>query len=278
MPVWLALVTLAISPAFAGEDAAGADASRETKQLLLLGQGPDGHPWGTHEYMAGTRVLAALLEPVEGLQVRRVRADEPWKEGPELLADADGVFVFLSQGARWLQREEARLKAFQRLARRGGGLSVLHWGMGTKQARDIDAFVELFGGCHGGPDRKYKVVEAETQIARPEHPVMRGLEPLRVKDEFYYTLKFVKPAGRVTPLLRVPIEGDSHTVAWAWERPDGGRSFGFSGAHYHRNWRLPEYRRMIAQGVLWTLKLPIPERGLSLDITEESLRIRRPKP
>ena len=36
------------------------------------------------------------------------------------------------------------------------------------------------------------------------------------------------------------------------------RSFGFSGLHFHDNWRLPEYRRLVAQGVLWSLKLPIP--------------------
>jgi hypothetical protein len=31
----------------------------------------------------------------------------------------------------------------------------------------------------------------------------------------------------VTPLIRVPLDGEKETVAWAWERPDGGRSFGF---------------------------------------------------
>jgi hypothetical protein len=70
----------------------------------------------------------------------------------------------------------------------------------------------------------------------------------------------------VKPLLRVPIDGKDQTVAWAWERPDGGRSFGFSGLHFHDNWKLPEYRRLVAQGVLWTLKLPVPKDGLAVDV------------
>jgi hypothetical protein len=74
--------------------------------------------------------------------------------------------------------------------------------------------------------------------------------------------------------LQVPIDGQKETVAWSWERPDGGRSFGFSGLHFHDNWRLAPYRRLVAQGILWTLKLPIPKEGLPVDVTEADLRIK----
>ena len=36
------------------------------KQLLVLGQKPDGHPPGTHEYMPGAGVVAALMELFTG--------------------------------------------------------------------------------------------------------------------------------------------------------------------------------------------------------------------
>src|SRR5207237_2383913 len=48
--------------------------ARAGKKLLLVGQGSDGHPPRTHEYMAGLRVLKALLEPVGGVKVTTVRA------------------------------------------------------------------------------------------------------------------------------------------------------------------------------------------------------------
>jgi Trehalose utilisation len=235
------------------------------KKLLLIGQGPDGHPPGTHEYVAGLEILARCLKPVKGLEVMQVRADGPWREGPDLLERMDGAVLFVSEGARWVEGEAKRRQAFARLAARGGGLSVLHWGMGTKDVQPIAGFLELLGGCHGGPDRKYQVVEADVQIAAPGHPIVAGIKPFRIRDEFYYRLKFVPPEGTVKPVLRVPIDGKPETVAWAWERADGGRSFGFSGLHFHENWQRPEYRRLVAQGVLWTLKLPIPKDGLAVD-------------
>jgi len=235
--------------------AATAGAQPPTKKLMLLSQGPDGHPPGTHEYHAGLRILKATLDKVDGLDVHIVQADEPWKEGPEILAQADGVVLFLSEGARWLNQHPRRLEAFNKLAARRGGFAALHWALGTKSADNIPSAVKLLGGCHGGPDRKYKVVNETVQVA--DHPIATGIKDFKVRDEFYYFLKFAKPAEQIQPVLRVPIDGNLETVCWAWERPDGGRSFGFSGLHFHDNWSMPEYRRLVAQGVLWSLRLPV---------------------
>ena len=71
-----------------------------------------------------------------------------------------------------------------------------------------------------------------------------------------------------------PIHGDGWLSTWRvsakddrcirLEREGGGRSFGFSGLHFHENWQIPEYRRLVAQGVLWTLDLPIPKDGIGV--------------
>src|SRR5262245_8465072 len=248
---------------------AAAGLAEAKKKVLLVGQGPDGHPPETHEYKAGFRVLAKCLEPVSELEVTTIQAEGAWKEGPELMERADAVVLFLAEGAQWLQADPARHKALTKVAARGGGLVGLHWAIGTKDAKPITDFVNLLGGCHGGPDRKYAVVEVQAEVADPKHPITTGVGNFKVKDEFYYRLKFVQPEGTVTPLLRVPIDGEKHAVAWAWERPDGGRSFGFSGLHFHNNWKLPEYRRLVTQGVLWTLKLPVPKDGLAVEVKDE---------
>lgn len=245
----------------------------EPKRVLLLGQGPDGHPFATHEYRSGLAILQKCLDRVDGLQATLIEADEPFRAGPELIDRADGVVLYLSEGAKWLQQDAARLAALQRLGARGGACVCLHWAMGCRDAQYIEKFVQLFGGCHGGPDRKYAVVTATTEIADPKHPIMTRVEPLTLEDEFYYRLKFVQPAASVTPLLRVAIEGESHSVAWAWERPDKGRSFGFSGLHFHKNWQHESYRRMVTQGIVWTLKLPVPPEGLNVDVTEADLKL-----
>jgi hypothetical protein len=259
----LAVLTVA-NPAFADGP----------KRLLLIGQGPDGHPVAAHEYVAGLKILHKCLDKIQGLEVVQVLADEPWREGPELLDKADGVVLYLAEGAKWLQNDPRRFEALKKLAARGGGIAALHWAIGTKDAKYIDGFVKLVGGCHGGPDRKYKILQADATVADPKHPIATGVKNFGVRDEFYYKLKFVLPEGTVKPVLKVTIDGQAETVAWSWDRPDGGRSFGFSGLHYHDNWRLGEYRRLVAQAVLWTLHLPIPENGLPVTVTDRDLQLK----
>ena len=261
--ILLLLVSLSFTAAARADDA-------PPKRLLLLGQGPDGHPPTTHEYMAGQKILKACLERAPDLKVEIESADEPWTDGPDRLAKADGVVLFLSEGAKWCQADPRRYDALTRLAARGGAIAGLHWGIGAKDARYVAGFQKLLGGCHGGPDRRYAVVEETLQIADPKHPIAAGLTALRVRDEFYYRLKLIQDDA-LTPIITVPIEGHNETVAWAWQRPDGGRSFGFSGLHFHDNWRHPVYRRLVAQGALWTLKLPVPADGLNVDLPKELL-------
>ncbi len=238
-------------------------AGEPKKRVLLLWQKPDGHPKGTHEYELSQRILKRELDKFPALDVTLVNADDPWKDGPTLLAKADGVVLFVTEGAKWVNADPRRLQAFQDCAKRKAGFSVIHWGMGTKDAANIAPFVALFGGCHGGPDRKYQVVDTEAFPAPgSKHPIAFGLERFKVREEFYYSLKFAKSG--IEPILRVPIDKEDHTVCWAFSRPDGGRSFGFSGLHFHENWQMPEYRRLVTQGVLWTLGQQIPNAGIAV--------------
>jgi len=237
------------------------------KQVLLLGAKRD-HPPGRHQYMAGMRILSRCLADVPGLKTTIVAADEPWPQGPQLLAKADGVVLYLGQGARWLAASPQRTAAMQALAWRGGGIVALHSGIMSKDAAFVATFRDLVGGCHGGPDRRYVFMEGDVRIAAREHPIAAVLTDVRMHDEFYYQLKFSR-LGTVTPIVQVPIENRLETVAWAYERPDGGRSFGFSGMDGHANWRNVTYRRLAAQAVLWTMKLPIPPGGLAVKVADQ---------
>jgi len=269
----LVLFFLPVTAAFRSESLAQ-QVPQKPKRILFIGQAPDGHPPGTHEYRAGAGLLAKLVRPVvkaAPVQAIVVSADGDWADGPELLDGADAAFLFVSQGAAWIQAKPGRLAAFQRLAKRGGGLVCLHWGMGTREAQNIEEFVNLFGGCHGGPDRRYKVVDVRTGFPHPKHPIMNGISPIDIHEEFYFKLKQPEDIDRITPLIRVDIENQSHTVAWAFDRPDGGRSFGFTGLHFHSNWKQESYRRLMTQSVLWTLRLKIPPQGVPVPVQAHDL-------
>ena len=247
-------------------------ASDGPKRVLLLSQKRD-HPPQTHEYHSGVHVLRKCLESTPGLELTTHCADEPWPEGPDLIRQCDAIVLYLGEGGKWAQTDKKRWAAIQALAARGGGIVALHWAIGAKDDKYVPQYVNLLGGMHGGADRKYAFVETDVNVIAPQHPLMAGVELTRLKDEFYYRLKFAKQ-GTVTPLLSAMLDGQAETVAWAYERPDGGRSFGFSGMHYHDNWRLTACRRMAAQGVLWTLRLPVPERGLAVVVPDAAYTIR----
>ena len=245
------------------------------KKVLLVASGPDGHPAATHEYAKGVEILAKCLKPVSGVEVTVAMAEGPWKEGPELMGRSDCVVLFLTEGAKWLAADEKRLAAFRAHAKRGGGLVVLHWAMGTREAGPIEAFVDLFGACHGGPDRKYKELETSIAVADAKHPIVTGIKDFTIRDEFYYKLKLPRSDHGVKPVLTAEIDGAKEMVAWSWERPGGGRSFGFSGLHFHANWKRDEYRRLLAQAVLWTANHSIPEKGLVVDLPESAYALEK---
>ena len=224
------------------------------KKLLIIGDKPDGHPPKTHEFMAGGRILADLLKDTPGLEVTLVDGQVPWEAGPDLIRQANGVVIFVSEGGRWAQQDPRRYEALTQLASAGGGISALHWGIGAKDGKYTDGYQKLIGGIHGGSDRKYTKITAKVTPTE-SHPITQGIPPFEIKDEFYYQLKFAKD-GKLTPLLQVEIEGTPQTVSWAWERPDGGRSFGFSPLHFHENWQNEEYRKLVPRAVLWTMNVP----------------------
>ena len=239
-------------------------AENPPKKVLLIGQQRD-HPPGAHQYMAGLRVLAKGLERCPDLEVSIMQADEPWPEGPRALGNVDCLVLSLGQGGRWIQNDPPRLAAIQQLADNDTGIVAIHWAIGAQDGKYITPYREMIGGVHGGEDRKYIFTESDLVPLAPRHPVMTGVPGLKIKDEWYYQLK-MSPQGQVVPLLAALIDDQRETVAWAYTRPNGGRSFGFSGMHYHENWQNESLRRMIVQAVLWTLKLPIPEQGIPVDV------------
>ena len=241
-----------------------ADAGEAKKRVLLLWQSPDGHPKDAHEYQLGQKILKRELDKFAGIETALVNADDPWKDGPELLAKADGVVLFISEGAKWLNADPKRLAAFQACAKRKAGLQRSALGHGDAwtprtSSRSSNSSAAATAGriANISSSRPRPVIDAEKR-----HPIQNGLGKFKVRDEFYYHAQVCQ--GGLSPILKLNIDGETHPVAWAHTREDGGRSFGFTGLHFHENWQLPEYRRLVTQGVLWTLDMPIPKDGIAV--------------
>src|SRR5205809_4811117 len=70
----------------------------------------------------------------------------------------------------------------------------------------------------------------------------------------------------------VAASGREEVVAWAVERPDGGRGFGFTGAHFHKNWGNENFRKIVLNALLWTARLEVPSSGVECALTDEDLK------
>jgi hypothetical protein len=110
------------------------------------------------------------------------------------------------------------------------------------------------------------------------------VKPFSANDEWYYHMRFVDQLKGVTPILsdlpgpetlrrkdgarsgnptvrKAVAAGKKQHVAWAYDRPNGGRGFGFTGAHNHDSWRHDDFRKVMLNAILWTANVEVPENG-----------------
>jgi hypothetical protein len=129
----------------------------------------------------------------------------------------------------------------------------------------------------------------------PKHPISNGVKPFSTTDEWYYRMRFRAGLVRVTPILSaVPPESTTqrpegshggnpeqkrevleekkpqHT-AWAVDREDGGRGFGFTGGHFHKSWSNDDQRKLVLNAILWTAKAEVPAEGVASKLTEDEI-------
>lgn len=248
-------------------------------------QGPGGHPAGTHEYEKSVRLLAHWLRAASHDVPMSVETHfMGWPEDSATLDDAD-VFVLVSDGA---DRNEAdhpfliddRLDVVERQMQRGCGLVVIHWSLFVPNEPAGAKFIKWIGGYFDyqsgtGPRSWYSKIqtaEAPCRSASPDHPVARGLKPFDLREEFYYNMRMRPGQPGLVPILStsLPGETDSQIVAWALERPTGGRGFGFTGGHFFDNWQLPEFRGMVLNAIVWCAGGAVPDQGIQSEWPAES--------
>jgi type 1 glutamine amidotransferase len=80
---------------------------------------------------------------------------------------------------------------------------------------------------------------------------------------------YVSPRGPYPHIIA--DSGKVESMMWVYDRPGGGRSFGFTGGHTHTNWGDVNQRRVMLNALLWIAKVEVPARGLEDKITEADL-------
>lgn len=244
----------------------GPASAEEKTKILLIGKDRD-HALTTHEYMADCELLARCLRQTPGIETVVTNG---WPKDAEVLKDVKAIVLHTQKGGNVLFNGPQRKQA-EELLKQGVGLTAIHWSTGADPGEVGELWMKTLGGWFDHPAQsRYLVKMTKAHRADADHPVCRGWQDFDLRDEFYIQLRFM-PEAR--PVITVAIEGQDYPLGWVYERPGGGRSFGFMGGHFHANFAETPFRQAIVNGILWTARRDVPMAGAPCAITPKDMEL-----
>jgi len=257
---------LAATALFVQDSAIQAEDQPVKAKVLLIGKQPD-HPYGSHMYLHTCKMFAECLK-LNGLEAV---VSDGWPEDADVLKDVKTIVVYTSPAAELLldggHRDEV-----DKLMKQGVGLVTIHWASSVTQA-DLERLGERWMSYLGGTwvsNVGLSTDKSELKQLVPEHPICRGWTNYELHDEYYLNPTITDKA---TPLLQVTTKGQDVIVGWAFERADGGRAYGTTLGHFYSNFEQEPFRRTIANAIMWTAHVDVPEKGARVDVDEAVLKL-----
>jgi type 1 glutamine amidotransferase len=267
---------------------APATVQAEDKRIVMIAGKPS-HGTGEHEFRAGLLLFQKCLAGYPGIQVEVY--SNGWPDSSDVLKGAAAVVIYSDGGAGHPALQDDHLQQLGALMKQGVGFACLHYAVEPTKEKGERELIDWMGGCFEINWSVNPVWEADFKTL-PGHPIVRGVKPFKLKDEWYFNMRFrdgvnpilaaVPPLSTISrpdgphednPTVRALVQkGDvAQTLAWATERPDGGRGFGFTGGHYHKNWGNDNLRKLVLNGILWVAKVEVPPDGVASTITAPDL-------
>jgi len=269
--------------------AVAAHAAGTTKIVLIAGH--PSHGPGEHEFNAGCKLLCKCLAQLPGIEPVVVTGG--WPKDESVFDGAKALIFFMDGGGGHPMIRGDHLAKLQKLVDQGVGLACLHYAVEVPKGEPGDKFLDWLGGYYETGYSTNPHWKAEIR-ALPRHPITSGVKPFTIGDEWYFNIRFRPEMKGVTPIIvarpddhtrqgvsaapRGPYKhileakGRDEVLAWVVERPDGGRGFGFTGGHFHKNWGDPNFRKLVLNAILWTAGLDVPAAGVESQVTPEELK------
>ncbi len=257
---------------------------------IVLVAGRPSHGPGDHEFNAGIKLLAKCLKECNGIEPVVVTGG--WPADESIFKGAKSLVFFMDGGGGHPMIQSNHLETLQGLMDQGVGLVCMHYAVEVPKGKPGDKFLDWIGGYYetGYSTNPHWVADVKSL---PEHPITRGVKPFHIKDEWYFNIRLRPEMKGVTPIVvaspddntrqgvsaspRGPYahileaKGRPEVLAWAVERQDGGRGFGFTGAHAHKNWGNENFRTLVLNAILWSAKLDVPSNGVRCEVSEDDL-------
>ncbi len=258
-------------------------AAQETgaRKKILFIAGKPSHGPGEHEHNAGCQLLAKALNE-SGLPVEAIVHNNGWPSDPKIFEGVSAVVMYSDGGPNHMVMKH--LPELDALTNQGVGIGAIHYAVEVPKERSGSYFLDWMGGYF---ETDWSVNPHWTADFKdlPKHPVTQGVKPFAINDEWYFHMRFRENLDRVTPILSaVPppssvsrpdgphsgnatvrkevSEGIPQHVFWVIDRPDGGRGFGVTGAHFHWNWGNDQFRKLVLNAICWIAKVDVPKEGV----------------
>ena len=174
-----------------------------TKKLVLIAGKPSHGP-GLHEFHAGCLLLRKCLAATPGLEVS-VHPNH-WVSDESVLETADAVLIYADGGnSHPVLAAPERREKIQKLVDRGGSVMMMHYAvqcadLDKDQGQSGDVFRDWIGGTYE-TNFSCNPIWAADYEKYPDHPICRGLKPFKIKDEWYFSIRFRKEMTGVKSLL-----------------------------------------------------------------------------
>ncbi|MBS0000568.1 MAG: ThuA domain-containing protein [Cyclobacteriaceae bacterium] len=254
---------------------------KETKKIVILA-GEKSHPATMHEYIKNARLIKVMLDgspDISGL-VTEIHGNG-WPEDESALLDADLILTISDgrDGPNGLGvpfMTEERMAVLRQAIEAGSGFMTFHYSTFAPD-RYGEEMLLWSGGYFDWQNDKgerewysdIRFLDQEVSLINPEHPVMHGVMPFQIYEEYYFDLRFREENEGFVPLIEVPGLGSErewgNVVAWALNREDGGRGFGTTMGHLYANWKNEDYRKFLLNAIVWTAGMEVPPGGISSD-------------
>lgn len=252
-----------------------------SKAKIVLVAGRQSHGPGDHEFFAGCAILMKMLQQTSG--VAPVMARDGWPKKADTFEGAKAVVFYMDGGGGHPILQKEHREVVQKLMDKGVGFVNLHYAVEYPKSQS-DHVLQWLGGYYetNYSTNPHWVAEIKSL---PKHPITRGVKPFTIRDEWYFNIRFKPELDGVTPILKATPpdnvrgteaarehKGRSEILAWAFDRANGGRSFGFTGGHTHKNWGEENFRRLVVNAILWSAKVEVPKDGAKVEMDPDELK------
>lgn len=257
------------------------------KNILFIAGNPS-HANGEHEFRAGCMLLAKALNE-SGLDVAAKVHHYGWPKDESIFNNVDACIIYADAGGQFGEKYEF----LDQKVKAGMSIMFMHYGVHPSKEIGKKYFTPWIGGFMetGWSVNPHWIADI---TPKQNHPVGNGVTPgFKSFDEYYWNMRFptkqecscchalatsVPTQEKIVRYINLWNEhgertmGTKQALMWCRDPKKGGRGVGFVGGHYHRNWAINDFRKLVLNAIVWLARAEVPADGVSSKpITEAQL-------